>query len=417
MNIKIENFGMNGEGVGKIDGKVYLVDFLLPEETAEIVVTEHHENYCKAKYVDLLEPSKNRVTPPCPYFYECGGCALQHAGYSTQLEFKTELVKNTIRKIAGIDINASPCVGSNLQYGYRNKISFNFKNGKFGFFRPNSHELVEIESCMLAKENLNKVLNLFKNYVSQNQIDCSNLKHLVVREIQNQILVGVVASENLDLTEFLEMLKSNFERVGLYLILNTRRDSVVLSGKTIHVGGIKEIEIENFGLKYFVDLLGFHQTNEYIQNNIYERVLDLVEPSEIVVNGFSGVGLLSGVLAIKANKVYGIEINKNSHFSAEKLKKLNKIDNLTNICGDFNKEIKKINKFDTLILDPSKKGCGEQVLRDLHADKIIYISCNPIALSKDLRTLQKSYIIKETIPFDMFPNTNQVETLVYLVKK
>ena len=416
MDLISTNLGMNGEGVGKIDGKVYLVDFLLSNENAEIEIVKDFKTYSKAKIKKLIKVSPDRVTPPCPYYYECGGCALQHMNYKTQLEFKTELIKNTIKKIAGIDVVVNPCVASENQYGYRNKISFNVKDDELGFFKTNSHEIVEIDLCLLTKENINKILSLFKSFL-KGSLYKNKIKHLVVREIENQILVGVVASENLDLNAFLNLLQHEFNSVGLYLVINNRNDSVVLSGKTIHIGGIKEIEINNFGLKYFVDLLGFHQINENVQNKIYNHVLELVEPNENVVNGFSGAGLLSAIISKKANQVYGIEINKSSHFSAEKLKNLNKIVNLTNIYGDFNKEIKKINKFNTLILDPSKKGCGEQVLKEISAEKIIYISCNPIALSKDLRVLEKNYIIKEITPYDMFPNTNQVETLVYLEKK
>jgi tRNA/tmRNA/rRNA uracil-C5-methylase (TrmA/RlmC/RlmD family) len=164
--------------------------------------------------------------------------------------------------------------------------------------------------------------------------------------------------------------------------------------------------------------LGFHQTNINIQNKLYNKVLEYILPNSKVVNGFSGQGLLSAIVAQKAKLVVGIEINKNSHFSAEKLKKDNKITNLTNICADFNKEISKhIKNTNTIILDPSKKGCGSVVMQKVKGIKnIIYISCNPIALAKDLREL-KDYNIEEVIPFDMFPNTNNVETLVKLTLK
>ena len=203
------------------------------------------------------------------------------------------------------------------------------------------------------------------------------------------------------------------------MIINTRNDSVVLSGKVYHIGGIKNIKVNNFGLTYFVDLLGFHQTNLEIQNKLYSKVLDYISPNAVVINGFSGQGLLTAIIAQKAKHVIGIEINKSSHASAEQLKKLNDISNMKNICGDFFKHIKtEKNKANTIILDPTKKGCGKNVMTEINGiENIIYISCNPIALSKDLNVLKDDYDIEEVTPFDMFPNTTSVETLVKLKKK
>ena len=148
-------------------------------------------------------------------------------------------------------------------------------------------------------------------------------------------------------------------------------------------------------------------------------MLDYIKRDEIVINAFSGAGLLSAICAKRAKFVYGVEIEKNSHNEAEKLIKNNKIKNVKNILGDFNVEYKKINKIaDALILDPPKKGCGKDILRQIIGIKsIIYISCNPIALSKDLQFLKNDYIIEKVIPYDMFPNTNQVETLIKLKLK
>ena len=206
---------------------------------------------------------------------------------------------------------------------------------------------------------------------------------------------------------------------GLYEIVNTRNDSVVLSGKVQHVGGIKEIEINNSNLSYSVDLLGFHQTNLEIQNKLYEKVLDYINKDSVVINGFSGQGLLTAILASKAKQVIGIEINKSSHESAENLKNRNNIKNMKNICGDFYQHFKKeLKNANTIILDPTKKCCGKQVMTEINGiENIIYISCNPIALCKDLNIIKNDYIIEEITPFDMFPNTTNVETLVKLKRK
>lgn len=417
METKIIDYGMNGEGVAKVDGKVVLIDGAMIDEFVEFEIVEDNSNYALAKTSKITKPSKNRTNPQCPYFNVCGGCQLQHMKYDEQLKFKTLNIKKTLKKISSIDFDVSKTIACSTPFGYRNKMSFSTKNNSCGLLKFNSKEIVDISHCPLATENINKILNIFKNYISTNPHD--EIKNLVVRDIENQILVGIVTEKHVDLNEFFTMLSSSFKQIGLYEIINTRNDSVVLSGKVNHISGIKKIEIKNFNLTYFVDLMGFHQTNLEIQNKLYEKVLEFINPHSIVLNGFSGQGLLSAIIAQKAKQVVGIEINKSSHNSAEKLKKDNNIKNLKNICGDFHKEVSKLKiSMDTLILDPTKKGCGKQVMTEINGfENIIYISCNPIALCKDLNIIKDDYIIEEIIPFDMFPNTTSVETLVKLIRR
>lgn len=417
MEINIFDYGMNGEGVAKVDGKIILCDNALVDEIIDAEIIENNKNFSTAKTSKIIKPSNERVNPACPYFNTCGGCDLQHMSYCEQLKFKQLLIKKTIKKICGLDVQVLDTIPSSNIYNYRNKMSFGISNNLCGLFKAESSSVVDINSCPLATNDINNILNLFKQYILNNPN--TNIKNLVIKQIDNQILVGIVIKEKTNLTEFYNELKLNYNNIGVYEILNTRKDSVVLSGQVNHIFGIKEIKINNFDLTYYVDLIGFHQTNIEIQNKIYQKVLNYLDSNSNVVNGFSGQGLLSAILASKANKVYGIEINKNSHLSAEKLKKDNNITNLTNILGDFNKHIQQLkNKADTIILDPSKKGCGKDVMNKINGIKnIIYISCNPIALCKDLNVIKENYIIEEITPFDMFPNTKNVETLVKLKLK
>lgn len=423
METKIFDYGMNGEGVAKIDGKIVLINNALIDEIVDVEIIEDNRTYSVGKANKIISESNKRTTPSCPYFYECGGCDLQHMEYLEQLNFKSLNVQKTIKKITGLEVEVNNTVGCSSPFGYRNKMSFSVSNSSCGLLKLNSKDVVDIAYCPLAQPNINKILTIFKKFININKCDC--IKNLVIREIENQILVGVVSSKHIDLKYFFSSLSQHFNNIGLYEIINTRHDSVVLSGKVSHVGGIKVIKIEtkhNFStnnLTYSVDLLGFHQTNIEIQNKLYQHVLEYISPNSIVINGFSGQGLLSAILATKAKFVTGIEINKSSHISAEQLKKQNNIQNLKNICGDFFKHIKsEIKNANTIILDPTKKGCGRQVMNEINGiENIIYISCNPIALSKDLNVIKNDYMIEEITPFDMFPNTTNVETLVKLKKR
>ena len=416
METKIFDYGMNGEGVAKIDGKIALVENALIDEDVDIEIVEDNKNYALAKVNKIISESENRQAPPCPYFFECGGCDIQHMKYSEQLKFKTNHIKKTLKKICRIDFNVNNTVACSSEFNYRNKMSFSVNKKNCGLLKKNSKDIVNISSCPLADNHINKVLPIFNNYINIYNGDL--IKNLVVRSINNQILVGVVTKENINLKPFFEMLKKDFKNIGLYEIINKRNDSVVLSGQVNHIGGIKEIEINEFGLTYSVDLLGFHQTNLEIQNKLYNHVLNYIDKNSIVINGFSGQGLLSAIISKKAKQVVGIEINKSSHMSAEKLKSTNNIKNLTNICGDFHKHITPLLKSaNTIILDPTKKGCGKDIMNEIKGvENIIYISCNPIALAKDLREILNEYTIEEITPFDMFPNTVNVETIVKLKK-
>ena len=414
---KIFDYGMNGEGVAKIDGKIVLINNALIDELVDVEIVEDNKNYSIGKVSKIISQSKNREIPPCSYFFECGGCQLQHMNYAEQLKFKTYLVKKTIKKITSLDVDVKDTIPCSDFFAYRNKMSFSVNKNICGLFKHNSKEIVNINSCPLANETINKFLLVFKEYLNSNKLD--SVKNIVIRSINNQTLIGVVTSKQINLNDLFSTFNEHFNNFGLYQIVNTRKDSVVLSGKVIHVGGLKEIRITNSNLTYSVDLLGFHQTNLEIQNKIYDKVLSSIDSNSIVINGFSGQGLLSAILCQKAKQVVGIEINESSHISAEKLKTLNKLTNLKNICGDFYKHFKKEMKTaNTIILDPTKKGCGCQVMNEINGiDNIIYISCNPIALSKDLNCIKNDYIIEEIVPFDMFPNTTSVETFVKLKRK
>jgi len=412
MELKIFDYGMNGEGVAKQDGKVCLVENAMLGEKIEAEIVEDNKNFSVCKLNKILLKSEQRVNPPCPYFGVCGGCDLQHMSKEEQLNFKKYLIEKEIKKIANIEVKVENIFSKN-DYFYRNKASFMIKNNNIGFFKKNSHEIVDINKCLISKLEINNILEKFKKFI-KNSNEKNKIKNLVVRNIKNNTLIGVVSNSPCNLDNFSKEL--NLKNCGLFNIINKRNDSVVLSGKVIHVAGIDSFENETFGVKYPIDIMSFHQTNDEIQEVLYERVLDLINPNSKVLNGFSGQGLLSAVLAKKAESVVGIEIEKSSHLSAEKLKNFNKITNLTNVLGDFNVKFKKnLKNIDTLILDPSKKGCGKNIMCGIiGVENLIYISCNPIALAKDLREILDFYEIEKIEAFDMFPNTKNVETLVKL---
>lgn len=434
LTVTILDLGVNGEGVAKVDGAVVFVPFALPNEVVKIHIIHAKSHFYVGKIVEILTPSPARVTPPCPHFFKCGGCDLQHMNHACALNFKTNLVINALKNIGKVE-NAEqltlPCISKNEFY-YRNKFSFpvgtNGEKSFVGMYKKNSHEIIEIKNCHIqmpwAKtiiEIFNNFLNTSKNIVYNEQTKQGLIKHLVCRMENNQLLVCVVVNGNkLNNHEMLiEKLKPHFKNFGLMLNVNKLHNNVILSNTYKHLYGIKTISLVEDNLKYETTLNSFMQVNSQISNLIYGHVQSMVE-NEIVVNAFSGSGFLSGLLAKTAKHVYGIEIVESAHLDAETLKTNNNIENLTNILGDVSEKLKTIKEFNTIVLDPPRKGVSKEVVNTILSvlpKTIIYISCNPSTLARDVNSLTNHYNIISAQPYDMFPQTKHVETVVKLELK
>lgn len=456
MKLQINNLGMNGEGVARIEyegnelvksqnpldniestntkSKVVFVPFGLPSEVVEAEITLDKAKFCNARVVDVLQPSKDRITAPCPYFTKCGGCNLQHLNYLKQLEFKQNLVKETIFKVGGIETQVLPCVASN-EYAYRNKGAFPIV-GQIGMFELNSHKLVEIDKCLLMNNKINHAFNIVKSWISEYNIKTFNfvqtkdvLKHLVVRSVDNQTLVCLVStSENIKHLDKLVDRLNVLGKFGLYININNQHNSIILGWKYMHIAGIKSIQLEEFGIKYDIDVASFLQVNNDIKTKLYSAVASEVRDG-VVIDAYAGAGLLSAILSKCASKVISVEIVPQASQKARELVKANNITNMEVINGDCTKilpnlikkvqnEIKATDTQCTVVLDPAHVGCSPEVIESVKsADKIVYIACNPIALAKDLKVLQQTHNIISIQPFDMFPNTKHVETLAIMERR
>lgn len=460
MRLKIDKLGMNGEGVARpctqsengIENsdlqKVTFVDFALPDEVVDIEITQEKSKFCNAKLIEVVESSEDRVVAPCPYFTYCGGCNLQHLKYDKQLEFKTNLVKETLFKVGGLEIDVLPCVKSS-EYGYRNKAVFPLGKN-IGMFAYNSHNIIPIDKCLLMNDNINQTLSIVREWISENSIktfDFSNfkglLKYLVVRSVNGQTLVCLVAT-NKDI-KHLDKLANKLKvlgEFGLYININNQHNSIILGREYIHIAGIKAIKLEEFGIKYDIDVASFLQVNNDIKTKLYSEVIKNIGGG-IVIDAYAGAGLLSATLSKGASKVYSVEIVPEASEKARQLVKANNITNMEVINGDCTKivpnlikkvqnEIKQnktlisgnidsknnLSQKCSVVLDPAHIGCSPEVIESVKcADQIIYIACNPIALAKDLKVLQNTHKIVKIEPYDMFPQTKHIETLAVLEKK
>ncbi len=434
--LDIESLGANGEGVAHFNGATIFVQRALPGEQVLAHIILCKKTFYVAKIISIVKPSDDRINPPCPYYEKCGGCDLQHMSYDRQLKFKTDLVGDTLKKYAKLDKTINDTLSFGDEFGYRNKFAFPVasENGtiKIGLYRAFSHNIVEIDKCMLQSKISEKILACFKEFMEVSKLSAYDetsgrglVKHIVCRESQNSFILTVVVTENKEIN--FDYLINSLEKLGLkfglYKNINKLNNNVIFGDLDIHIYGLTELEKNEFGINYFVNNRSFLQVNDSVKTEIYNKILSEINDDDSVIDAYSGAGLLSGIIAKKAKKVVGIEIVKEATKNAEILKNNNNLYNLTNLNGDCSLLLKKqasIFKNDyILVLDPPRKGVTTEVINAILENKpkkIIYLSCNPATLARDISLLKADYSVKYVQPYDMFPQTSNVETLVVMEK-
>ena len=434
---KVEDINDDGDGVIKQNGEVIFVpNTWLDEEIGGIIINSKSK-FCIGKALDIVVKSKDRIEPLCPYFSSCGGCSLQHVNNQTKIEFKKKKVQKAMKKFANLEVEVQPTIHAK-EYRYRNKMALPVgQDGKIGVFRKNTHKVVSIDDCVIGKEWIKDLIFCVNSFISSTALSVYNeesklgiIRFVVAREVQNKILITIVINGlNLPKSEkLIDLLKERFgENFGLNININTLPNNVILTDNYIHIYGLKSLQANSHGILYPITNASFMQVNDDISEKIYDKVLENITSDEVVINAYSGAGLLTALISKKAQYVYGIEIVKEAHTSANSLIKLNNITNITNICGDCTKELPKLIKSKhlddfSIVIDPPRKGVSEEVVSALinaRPKKIIYISCNPITLARDVKKIIENgdYEIKSVAPYDMFPMTPHVETLCVIQKK
>lgn len=389
--MQIDDLGMNGEGIAHENKKAVFVPFYLPGE-----VVENGE---------LLKKSEFRITPVCPYFKTCGGCHLQHLKYEETLKFKEDKIKNIFKKFK-IKVKVLPCEPSPKIYNYRNKLTLKCDGEKLGLYKINTHEVVDIAECKISSNEINRAIKIIR------EINLNNVREIILQNYLNNILITfkIIDKNYNNIIPLKDKLKE-FKSYGIF---------VEYKNNTIFQMGEKYILKEEFNIKYPFTNNSFYQINDEVKNIIYSDILANISTSDKVLDAYSGSGLLSACMARKAKLVTGVEIVPSATQNANKLKELNGLKNLQNINGDFVKElIYKIN-FNVCVLDPPRAGVNREAIELImkkRPQKVIYLSCNPATLARDLCLFCERYNISSLKPYDMFPNTHHVETLAVLELK
>ncbi len=394
----IEKLDNHGRGICYINNKITFIENALPNEEVEIKITKENKKYNEGIVTKYIKKSSKRIEPKCPYFEECGGCNLLNTTYEETIKYKKDKLESIMSKYAKINKNID-IIESQNTLNYRNKITLKVINNKYGYYVSNTHKLVPINNCLLAEQPIKEFIK---------DINKLNIKNgeVIIRSNYNEELLIVINTKD-KINPDIEYLKENHKIVGF-----------IVNNEIIN-GDNKFIEIINNKM-FQVSYDSFFQINRYICGKLFELINDNIKEGETILDLYCGVGTL-GLNANKAKKIYGIEIIPNAIINAITNAKINKQNNAYYMVGNTSKCINKINdKIDTIIIDPPRSGLDEitrNTIIDMKPNKILYISCDPMTLARDLNILKEYYNINLIKGLDMFPYTYHVECVSVLCRK
>ena len=435
--IRIRSLGNQGEGVGSHEGCALFVPGALPEELVQIEITEQHKKFGRAKLLSIDTPSPHRVRPICPLFGRCGGCQIMHLAYEQQLVYKRQKVVEALRrigKIEGAEALTAPCLPSPSPLAYRNKIQLPVRGSgdhlKIGLFARDSHNLIEVDHCFIHADLGELIYRESKRLIKESGIDGydpalkqGELRHLLIKTSLKKQEALVLLVSHLPVSPLIRNLAKQIVASlpaikGVVYNYNPFHDNVILGSHYELLAGQGEIEEELKGLRFRVSPASFFQVNPAQAEQLYEKASAWAElhEADLLVDAYCGVGTLALCLADKAKRVVGIECVPQAITDAKENARINGISHANFLCGDAEKLLGRFKDVDILLLNPPRKGCSAKVLEEsiqAKPKKILYISCDPATLARDLQILSlNGYKIEAVQPFDMFPQTAHVETLV-----
>lgn len=446
--LDIVSQGYEGEGIAKInDTFTVFIEGALKGERVNVRIVKSKKSFAYGKLLEVIEPSLERCEAKCSIHKRCGGCKLQYSTYKEQLNFKFERVKDCITKIGKLDesIVQFP-LGMDEPWRYRNKVQLpiGMVNGelKIGFFAPRSHEIIDMETCLIQDEIADKVVGITRTWIKKNNIKPYNidgkydetgiLRHIMIRRgfTTNEVMVVLVTngSKLPNKDEFISLITENIPGIkSIVQNINSKPTNVILGQECITLWGESTISDYIGEFKFNISPLSFFQVNPVQTEVLYNKALEYagLTGDETVFDAYCGTGTITLFLSQKAKKVYGVEIIPQAIENANINAKENNVNNVEFFVGEsevvipdlINKGI----KADVVVVDPPRKGCDVKLLNaitNIDAKKIVYVSCDPSTLGRDLQVLEENgYKTLEVQPVDMFPNTSHVENVAKLIKK
>ena len=395
--MKIEKLDYYGRGISRSSGKVYFIENAIKDEDVSITLLKEKKKYCEAKSKSISNISKDRTEAKCKHYNICGGCQLMHIKEEKQEEFKEEKTEEILKKFLNYNKDVNDIVFSK-NFNYRNKVVLHVKDNKLGFYKNKTNELIEIDKCLLLNPVINDLISYLKNYVELKDIEKITIK---VGNKTNEVMLiidGSIAYYQ-NILEIIDVLIIN-EKVM------TEKDYI-----TSYIGN----------KKYIIKKNSFFQVNYDISTRMYDKVKDVIvkEKSKNVLDLYCGTGTIGIYISDVVSKITGIEVISDAIASANINKKINNVENIKFILGKVEDKLDLIsnNNIDTVIVDPPRSGLHKKVvpiLEKINPKTIIYVSCDPITMARDIKLLNNNYELVEVTPFDMFPNTYHTECVCVL---
>ncbi|NSW89527.1 MAG: 23S rRNA (uracil(1939)-C(5))-methyltransferase RlmD [Firmicutes bacterium] len=438
--LEITDVNHEGQGVGHINGFAVFVDGALIGEKVKIKIIKVLKNYGVGKLLEIQRPSPVRTKPFCPVYKRCGGCSLQHMDYNAQLEFKTKLVKETLKRIGKInnaDVLVQDTIGMKYPLKYRNKAQYpvGMKNGRpvIGFYAKRSHDIIDGGNCDIQEPVGNIIREIFRRFIEENKISVYDeishkglIRHLMIRSgFRTGEIMVVIVINGTDLPQKRNLVNSLLTGVpaieSIVLNINTSKTNVILGEKNIKIYGKDTITDYIGNFKFHISPLSFFQVNPVQTEVLYNKALEFasLSGSETVFDLYCGTGTIALFMAQKAKKVYGVEVVEEAVADARNNACANGVHNVEFIAGEVEKVIPELYengvRADVVVVDPPRKGCDASLLETIvhmGPERIVYVSCNPATLARDLMYLEeRGYRMGEVQPVDMFPWTVHTESV------
>lgn len=442
--VDIIDNGFEGEGIAKIENFTIFIDGAIKGEKCKILIVKITSSHAFGKLIEILEKSPNRCTPDCETYKRCGGCNLRHIDYEETLNIKQEKVQNLINKTLVNNIKVSKTLGMGNPYNYRNKAQYPIgvdKNGEkvLGVFAKRTHEIIPIKECKIQKEISYQIAKYILDYIKENNISVYNekkqkglVRHIVTKVgIQTNEIMCIIVINGKEIPNELTLANNIIDRFPMVKTvvknINTKNTNVIMGEKNEAIVGRGYITDVLGDYIFKISPMSFYQVNPTQAEALYNIAIEKAQigKDDIVCDLYCGIGTI-GIFASKfAKKVYGIEIVKQAIEDAHINAKLNNIKNIEFMCGDVEESFEKLVKKEKInpnvvIVDPPRRGLDgntiENILK-LDVKKVVYISCNPATMVRDLKMFEEKYDVKEVQPVDMFPFTSHVECVAVMGRK
>ena len=448
--VDIIDNGFEGEGIAKIDGYTIFINGGIKGEKCKILIIKVTKSHAYGKLIEIIEKSKYRVEADCATYKRCGGCNLRHIKYNKTLEMKRDVVQNLVNKTLKNKITVNNTIGMDKPYYYRNKAQYPFginKNGEkvFGIFAQRTHEIIEIQECKIQNPISEKIAREVISFIRKNNISVYNeetgeglFRHLIVKvgiKTNEVMCVIVLNGEKFEKEqEFVKVLldkfnkddKNEFKIKTIVKNINTKNTNVILGDKNIVLYGDGYINDKLGNYTFKISPMSFYQTNPVQTEVLYNKAIEAakLKKSDVVLDLYCGIGTIGIYASSFVDKVYGIEIVEQAIEDAKENARINNIENIKFRCGAVEAILEDLIKEENIapnivFVDPPRRGLDKNTVDNilkLKPEKVIYISCNPATMVRDINMMEAKYEVKEIQPVDMFPYTSHVECVATLNK-